>query len=74
MRLLGKMPRWVEDVLSRDCPGQRNQTVFRVAAKLAEYGFSEGEIRRMILDSPISLSAAEKESAIGSGLRSAGKS
>ena len=73
MRMLGKIPRWVEEVLSRDCPGQRNQTVFRVAAKLAEYGFSESEIRRMILDSPISLTAAEKESAIGSGLRSAGK-
>lgn len=73
MRLLGKVPRWITEVLSRDCPGQRNQTVFRVAAKLAEYGFSEGDIRRMIFDSPISLSDAEKESAIGSGLRSAGK-
>ncbi len=71
MRLLGRMPRWVEDVLSRDCPGARNATVFRVAARLASYGYSECDIRRIILNSSISLSVAEKEAAIGSGLRSA---
>ncbi len=69
MRLLGKLPRWVSDVLSRDCPGQRNATVFRVAARLTTYGYSETDIRRIILDSPISLTAAEMEAAIGSGIR-----
>lgn len=73
MRLLGKTPRWVAEVLARDCPGGRNATVFRVAARLATYGFSEADIRRIILDSPISLSLAEKESAIGSGIRCAQK-
>lgn len=73
MRLLGKTPRWVSEVLSRDCQGGRNNTVFRVAAKLSTYGFSDADIRRIILDSPISLSDAEKELAIGSGIRCAQK-
>ncbi len=73
MRLTGRIPAWVSDVLSRDHPGQRNATVFRVAAKLATYGFAESDIRSMIFRSPISLSDAEKDAAIGSGIRSAGK-
>lgn len=70
-RLLGIPPRWVVDTLSRDCPGQRNATVFRVAARLFTYGFSESDIRHMILGSAISLPVAEKEAAVVSGIRSA---
>ncbi len=73
MHLLGRLPKWVEEVLGRDCPGARNATVFRVSARLATYGYSESDIRRIIFDSSISLSDAEKESAIGSGIRSATK-
>ncbi len=71
MRLVGKIPAWVSDVLSRDCPGQRNATVFRVSARLSAYGFSEAEIRRIISGSAITLPPAEMETAIGSGLRCA---
>ncbi len=70
MRLVGKIPPWVSDLLSRDHPGQRNSTIFRIAARLAAYGFSEAEIRRIIGGSAITLPAVEMEAAIGSGIRS----
>ncbi len=70
MRLVGKIPPWVSEVLMHDCPGQRNATVFRVAARLTAYGFSEAEIRRIIGGSAITLPAIEMEAAIGSGIRS----
>lgn len=71
MHLVGKIPAWVSDVLSQDRPGQRNSTVFRVAARLSSYGFGEAEIRRIIGGSAITLAAAEMEAAIGSGIRCA---
>lgn len=71
LHLVGKIPRWVADVLGRDCPGQRNATVFRVSARLFSYGFSEGDIRRIIAGSAITLPVAELEAAVGSGIRSA---
>jgi hypothetical protein len=71
MQLVGRIPAWVSDVLSRDHPGARNSTVFRVAARLSSYGFGEAEIRRIISGSAISLPPAELEAAVGSGIRCA---
>ncbi len=73
MHLLGRLPKWVDQVLATDHPGARNATVFRVSARLATYGYSDSDIRRIISGSSISLPEAEKEAAIGSGIRSARK-
>lgn len=66
----GILPRWLEAMLVESpAPGTRNKHAFRLAAKLAEHGFSEQQVVERVLAAPIDLSTQEKKDAARSGYR-----
>ena len=72
MRAKNEIPAWVHDAISSDTPGERNRRLFRVAAKLTQYGFEEAEVIRIIQSSAASIPDKEKENVARQGIR-AGK-
>lgn len=66
----GIIPKWIREILDASpVNGQRNASVFKIAINLAERGFSQGEVIRLIAASRIDLPNKEIENAIQSGFR-----
>lgn len=72
-REYGMIPRFIQDML-RETPGSgaRNKHCFRIACKMAEFGFSEEDCINAVMSSAVDLPEREKRQAAKSGYR-AGK-
>lgn len=66
----GILPPWLTAMMNESPPaGERNKHCFRLAAKLAEFGWSEGQCIDAVVASPVDIPHKEKASAARSGYR-----
>lgn len=62
------LPGWLRRMLEHTPPvGSRNEHTFKLAAKLAEHGYSKDEVIEAIMQAPIDLTEKQKRTAAESG-------